>query len=387
MNHPHFDLIVVGAGVVGTFHAYHAAQLGKKVLLTEKDQYPVHATVRNFGQAVPSGMASDWFGFGTRTTEIYKEIQSEFDISVRNNGSVYIASDEDEQRLIHELKSSMDFRGYASQLLSARECIEKWPSLKSKYCKEAIFFPQEVSLEPEKMIHQVLKYIQNKFANLIYQPATTAIDCSLSGNCVTVATLNGQQFTAEKVVICNGGEFKLLFADLFSESGIVISKLHMMRTVPMPEVKLEGNILTGLTIRRYESFKECPSFASLTTPEHLQDLTQWGIHVLFKKATDGSVIIGDSHEYSDVNHSDDLGFNISQHINELIIAEASRIVNFNVRHIASSWAGFYPQHPEKDIVEYDLEDRIHIRTAIGGKGMTSAAGYAESSIHKIFHLS
>ena len=34
---PHFDLAVVGAGVIGTFHAYHALQKGKKDLLFERD--------------------------------------------------------------------------------------------------------------------------------------------------------------------------------------------------------------------------------------------------------------------------------------------------------------------------------------------------------------
>ncbi len=97
MKGPHYDLIVVGAGILGTFHAYHAARMGKKVLLTEKDQYPVNATVRNFGQVVPSGMSGKWLDYGRRSTEIYKSIQQEFDISVRQNGSVYIASDEEEQ--------------------------------------------------------------------------------------------------------------------------------------------------------------------------------------------------------------------------------------------------------------------------------------------------
>ena len=42
----HFDLIVVGGGIMGTFHAYHAAQRNKSVLLLEKDNFPVGATVR-----------------------------------------------------------------------------------------------------------------------------------------------------------------------------------------------------------------------------------------------------------------------------------------------------------------------------------------------------
>jgi len=158
----------------------------------------------------------------------------------------------------------------------------------------------------------------------------------------------------------------------------------MMRSIPMPSVALEGNILTGLTTRRYESFEHyCPSFKSIKTPEHYEELKKWGIHMLFKKAADNTIIIGDSHVYADVNHFDDLGFDLSHYINELMLEEAARIVDFDVRKLQTNWAGFYPQHPTKHIVTYDIDDRIHIRTAIGGKGMTASAGYAAESIKKI----
>src|ERR1700712_826411 len=100
-----FDLIIVGGGILGTFHAYHALLAGKKVLLLEKDNYPVGATVRNFGQIVTSGMTGEWFNYGVAGLDIYKSIQAQADITVRNNGTVYIASDDDEQTLIHELKA------------------------------------------------------------------------------------------------------------------------------------------------------------------------------------------------------------------------------------------------------------------------------------------
>ncbi len=387
MNDKHFDAIVIGAGVLGTFHAWHAARAGKKVLLLEKDQYPIQATVRNFGQIVPSGMSSDWFEFGVRGTALYKEIQKSFDISVRNNGSLYIASDQDETQLIHELFDVMRSRSYPCSLLSAAECLTRWPALRRDYCREALFFPTEISVEPDLMIHRILEFAVASQKTLSYRPSTTVTGCSPSGTQVIVSTHDGQLFTGDKAIICNGGEFKLLFPELFRRSGIEISKLQMMRTMPFPGVDLSGNILTGLTIRRYESFQECASFQSLKTPSHLKPFAAEGIHILFKQAVDNSIIIGDSHEYAGVEHADDLGFTVKQHINDLMLNEASRIVNFDVHRLAATWAGFYPQHPDKDIVEEDLEDCIHIRTAIGGKGMTSGAGYSEASIRKIFDLS
>nr|WP_276901135.1 TIGR03364 family FAD-dependent oxidoreductase [Pedobacter kyonggii] len=382
----HFDLIVIGGGILGTFHAYHALLSGKSVLQLEKDNFPVGATVRNFGQVVPSGMDAEWFGYGVAGLDIYKSIQQEFDISVQQNGSVYIASDNDEQTLIHELKAHYDTIGYETELLSQEAVLKKYPAIKSSYAKEAIFFPQEISVAPDQMIYRLHEYMQTKFAQYTLKYNSPVTSCESKGTGVEVGLRNNTElFTAVKAIICNGYEFKLLYPELFSESGIVVSKLQMMRSIPMPEVALAGNILTGLTTRRYESFEHyCPSFKSIKTPEHYEELKKWGIHILFKKAADNTIIIGDSHVYADVNHFDDLGFDLSHHINELMLEEAARIVDFDVRKLQSTWAGFYPQHPTKHIVTYDLDDRIHIRTAIGGKGMTASAGYAEESIKKIF---
>jgi FAD dependent oxidoreductase TIGR03364 len=378
------DLIVAGAGILGAFHAFHALRAGRRVTLLEKDQYPIGATVRNFGQVVTSGMSGRWFEYGRRSMEWYRSIQQETDISVRENGTVYIASDPDEQQLIHELKGIMDGKAYASELLDTDRCLEKWPALKRDYCREAIYFPDELSVAPEHMIYRLLAYMQQKFSAFTYRPHTAVLDCYPSGDGACVVTGSGEKLQAAKVVICNGGEYKLLFPELFRASGIVISKLQMMRTRPMPEVNLKGNILTGLTIRRYESFEECPSFQGAAVPERLKELQKWGIHILFKQADDGSIIIGDSHEYADVSHSDDLGFTVKQYVNGLMLEEARRIVSFDAGNLDTVWAGFYPQHKERDIVEEDLEGCIHIRTAIGGKGMTSGAGYAEESVKKIF---
>lgn len=382
----HYDLIVVGSGALGTFHAYHALKAGLSVLLVEMDPRPRQATVRNFGQVVPSGMSGRWFNYGLRSTAIYSEIQQTTDISVRNNGSVYIASNEDEVELLHELKSIMDGRDYPTELLSKEACVRKWPALNSSYCSEALFFPREVSVEPDKMIFRVLAFLQEKFESLDYRPATTVVACTSATQGVKVVTHTGDTFTGTKAIVCSGSEFRILFPDHFRNSGIVVSKLHMVRTVPMPEVSLPGNILTGLTIRRYESFTECPSSSALRTPDHLLELQKYGIHILFKQATDGSIIIGDSHEYSEANSLDPLDFSLSQYIQDIMLAEAQRIVTFNTSLLATKWAGYYSQHPEKDILELDISENIHVRTAIGGKGMTSAAGYSEQSIRKLFAL-
>ncbi|RZK76643.1 MAG: TIGR03364 family FAD-dependent oxidoreductase [Pedobacter sp.] len=376
-----YDIIIVGAGVLGTFHAYHALKLGKSVLHLEKDNFPVSSTVRNFGQVVPSGMEDKWFEFGRTSTNLYKEIQSAFDISVRKNGSLYVASDDDEVQLLQELKMHYDALDYNNEILDASEVLRRYPAFRKDYVKAGLFFPDEVSVEPDQMIHNLQAYMREHFKNYKVLYNQPVISCLPNAEGVVLQTSEGLSFEGKKAIICSGYEFKLLFPELFASSGIVVSKLQMMRTIPMPEIQLEGNILTGLTTRRYESFEHhCPSFSQIKTPEHYDELKKWGIHILFKKATDGSFIIGDSHEYAPCYQADQLGYEVKQYVNGLMLNEAQRIVNFDVNKIQNYWAGFYAQHPTEHIVSYDLNDSIHIRTAIGGKGMTASAGYAKESI-------
>ncbi len=373
-----FDLIIVGAGALGTFHAYHAAKAGRRVLLLEKDNRPVSATVRNFGQVVPSGLAGRWVGYGRRSLEIYQHIQAQTDISVRANGSVYVASDADEWQLLHELHDRFAAQDYASELLSRQAVLARFPLLRADYAVGGLVFSQEISVEPDRMIYRMIDYIRETYA-VTYRPNATVIDCQPDGSGATVTLAGGQRYSASKVLICSGHEFRLLFPDVFANSRLIVSKLQMLQTPPMPQVLVPGNLLTGLTIRRYESFRECPSFTALTTPDRLQPLQAQGIHILFKQAIDGSIILGDSHHYAGVQHVDDLGFDTHDAIDDLMLAEARRIVTFPIEQVARRWAGVYSQ-TDREIFEYDIDPTVRIITGIGGKGMTSGAGYAEASI-------
>ncbi|MBD2701479.1 TIGR03364 family FAD-dependent oxidoreductase [Spirosoma sp. BT702] len=374
-----YDLIVVGAGALGTFHAYHAAKAGLRVLLLEKDRFPVGATVRNFGQVVPSGLAGRWFDYGRRSLEIYRSIQQETDLSVRQNGTVYVASDADEWTLANELYDHYQQLNYSCELLNKKQCLVKYPTLQSNYPVGGLFFPSEMSVEPDQMIYRLITYIQKKY-NVEYQSGAAVIDVqsNYSGAILTLA--NRQRYQAGRILICSGHEVRLLFPDVLAEAGLIVSKLQMLLMAPVPGLNLPGNILTGLTIRRYEAFQNCPSYSSIQSPSQYSELQKWGIHILFKQATDGSIILGDSHEYANATQAEDLGFYTQDFINDLMLAEARRIVTFPLV-TKKTWAGFYSQ-TKAEIFEHDVDENIRIVTGIGGKGMSSGAGYAEQSLRE-----
>lgn len=379
-----FDLIVVGGGILGTFHAYHALKRNLKVALVEKNAQPQGATVRNFGQVVPSGMDLKWQNFGRESLAIYNELQSQTDLTIRKNGSVYLASNEEELKLINELYDINRKNGYESVLLSKNDCMKKFDGLRSDYCKGGLFFPEELSIDSGEMIVKLHKLLQEKLDLKIYNN-TTVIETYEDNNQCVAQTSDGQQLQAAKIIICGGHEFKTLYPNVFNESDLVVTKLQMLQTKAQGIYSLQGNILTGLSIRRYESFQECPSFReikALETPDSFEK--RYGVHILFKQALDGSIILGDSHEYASAKDSDALGYGLNMEIDEFMISEAKKIIDLPTYEIQRRWFGIYSQCKTKDIFEHNPSPNIHIITGIGGKGMTASGGFSKFNIDKIY---
>ena len=380
-----YDLLVVGGGVLGTFNAYHALNKGLRVAVLEQSNRPQGATTRNFGQVVPSGMNTKWQNFGRESLAIYKAIQKEFDITIRQNGSVYLASNAEEVQLIEELSAINKQNEYSSTLLTKAQCLEKYPGLQADYVKAGLFFPDEVTVEPRTMIHRLQQYlVEQKRLDLFTN--TKVVHLETLADQVEVTTAAGTAFYAAQVLICNGSDFKTLYPRLFAESDLQLSKLQMMQTKPQHNFELPGSILTGLSIRRYEAFYECPSFQAIKAQEDPEGLEKkWGVHMLFKQAADGSVILGDSHEYADADKIEDLGYDLNMNIDNFMIGEAKKIFDLPTYEIQDRWYGIYSQCKTQDIFLKDIGDRIHVATGIGGKGMTGSAGFAKHHLETILN--
>lgn len=381
----HYDLLIVGGGVLGTFHAYHALARGLRVAVLERNSQPRGSSVQNFGQIVPSGMDARWQILGRKSLEIYKSIQAEFDITVRQNGSVYLASDEEEMTLLEELAALNRARDYPSHLLTARECLHRYEGLRSDYCHGGLFFPEEITLEPRTALSRIQQFLVEQ-RGLDLFPHTLVVDVEANGEAgCRVVCSDRRTFHAEQVLVCSGYEFQALFPEVYAQSDLQAVKLQMLLLERQPAQRIPGSILTGLSIRRYESFHECPSFASIKAWEDpYSPAKRWGVHILLKQATDGSIILGDSHEYADAAQAEALGTETKAEINQFMLAEAAKIFDLQNWAVRETWNGTYAQCKSQDVFRHSLEDgRIHLLTGIGGKGMTGSAGFAAENLERL----
>jgi FAD dependent oxidoreductase TIGR03364 len=378
-----YDLIVVGGGVIGTFCALHALRKKKSVLLIEKDEVPFEASFRNFGQAVPSGQSMNkWFDYGRKSLKIYKDLQELTEISLVKQGSWYLASDDQELTLLEEMSQIFNERSYTNHLHSAADCIKSNPHFDKSYVKGGMFLPEEASLNPLVMVHRVREYMI-KSLGLHFMPNTAVIGLEKKRGIAKLVTAKNESIWADHIIIANGRDTQFLLPEHYRADELKISKLQMMRLAPQAKI-LKANILTGLTIRRYESFHSCPSYAKITANEHQQKLQAAGIHILFKQADDGSIILGDSHEYAPVHKQSKFGFEISTEINDMMLNEAKKILHLADWTVDSSWAGFYLQSTVADVFTKSVDNVIHIINGIGGKGMSTSPGFTEEYIQKLY---
>jgi glycine/D-amino acid oxidase-like deaminating enzyme len=136
--------------------------------------------------------------------------------------------------------------------------------------------------------------------------------------------------------------------------------------------------VSDLTLCHYPAFRECPSTPKLRArleaelPRH----RDWGVHVIAAQHEDGTLTLGDSHEYGV-----DFPPENAAEVEELILRSLGEFVRVPDLRIASRWQGVYLKSTvgQTQVVLHPRE-RVTMVTAMGGLGMTLSWGLAQATI-------
>lgn len=376
MAEGHADLAIVGAGIVGLAHAYHAARRGWSVVVFERSLQAQGASIRNFGMLWPIGQAPGRaYRIASRSREIWSDVIEQAKLWHDSSGSLHVAYQTDEMAVLEEFNERAPVLGYECQLLTSADVLERSPAVRSEGLLGALYSTTEMIVDPREVIAKLPAWLAERYG-VSFRFGRTV----LSVNLPKVVT-STETWHADRVVVCGGADFETLYPEIFAQSGLVRCKLQMMRTVPQPGGwRLGPALCGGLTLRHYAAFQGCDSLAAYRAriAHEMPEYDRWGIHVMVAQNGLGELIIGDSHEYSNIVDIFD-----KPEIDRLILDYLNTFCIVPEMRIAQRWHGVYAKHPEEIVFIHSPGPDAQIVASPGGAGMTLSFGIAEEVIGRL----
>lgn len=373
MNIPKYDLAIVGAGIIGLAHAYHAARRGWRVLVLERCQRPEGASVRNFGMLWPIGQpAGERLDLARRSLEFWRDVFRMVPDWLVPCGSLHLAYEPDEEAVLLEFLERSASDRPEIRWIGPDEVRRRAPRVRPYRLRGALWSPLETCVDPGRALAVIPAHLRLELGVEIEWGVTVveARPDSIRGG--------GRSWRADRVLVCGGDDLQTLCPEVLGAQGLVACKLQMMSTDPAPgEWRLGPMLAAGLTLRHYQAFEGCPSLPALRErfAREMPMYDYYGIHVMACQRDDGRLILGDSHQYGKRIDPFD-----SARINRLVLDYLDRFLDRGPLRPTNFWHGIYVKHPTEPWLVLHPEPGVTLVTGVGGAGMTLSFGLAERVI-------
>jgi FAD dependent oxidoreductase TIGR03364 len=359
------DVCVVGAGITGLAHAFEARARGLSVTLLERHTRCVGASVRNFGHVVVSAMADglaldcalaareQWLALGRRAG-----------LEVHEAGTLISARSEDELEVMAGFAADPR-RG--ARLVGAEELARLAP-LPAGGVVGGLHAALDLRVDPRRAVAALAALLESDpRVRILWNAPAVGVDSGVVES--TAGTVR-----APLVIVCPGPDYEWLGPELApSRRGLTRCKLQMLRVAAPFGRRYEPALLTGLSLLRYPGFTCQPGaerLAARIARERLE-LMAAGIHLIVTQLPNGDLVLGDTHEYGDTASPF-----ADEGLDELVLAEARRLLGAERLEVRERWHGVYPAAPgEPFVIEQPLPG-VAVVEIVSGVGMTTALGLA-----------
>ena len=369
-----FDVVVVGAGIVGLAHALAAARRGKRVAVIERDSAANGASIRNFGFVTVTGQeAGDCWSLARRSRDIWADVAGAAGIPVLHRGLVVAARRPEAESVIDAFLQTDMAEG--CRRLTPREARDFVPALREDRITAALYSPHEIRIESRQALPALARWLEEAHdVTFHWQTSVLGVDTP------RIATSAGD-FHAETVIVCPGDELTSLFADRMASHGVTRCKLHMLRVQPERTDPLNAAVMSDLGLARYHGYADLPVSASLKKrldaeqPDHRAN----GIHLIAVQSADGSLVVGDSHHYGDTPDPF-----IEQSINDLILDEMAEVLDLGAYQISENWIGTYAYARDRWRLTDAPDPATRIVVVTAGCGASTAFGIGEETMTSLY---
>jgi FAD dependent oxidoreductase TIGR03364 len=359
---PAFDLAVVGAGIVGLACALAGARRGLKVVVVDRSARACGASVRNFGLVTVTGQDPDsvWHR-ALRSREVWCEVAPRAGIEIVRRGLWVSARRDEAAAVLDAFMRSGTAEG--CELLSLAVARQASPELCTPGVKAVLRSPHELRVESRDAIPALAAWLTREHGVMFrWQTAVLGIESP------RVHTSRGE-LTAAMTVVCPGDDLVTLFPERLAAAHVGRCKLQMLR-LENPGFDLPATVMADLSLVRYGGFAGLAQATALRRrleseqPEYLRH----GIHLIIAQASDGSLVVGDSHHY---DAADDPAVN--ERVYDLLLEEYRAVMGRPAPAVRERWAGTYAVAERAVLVDCPAPD---VRLVLVTSGVGASVGFA-----------
>ncbi|MDI3421331.1 TIGR03364 family FAD-dependent oxidoreductase [Streptomyces luteolus] len=369
-------VVVVGAGVVGTMHAWQAVERGHEVVQIERETEARGASLRNFGQIWVSGRAGgEELETALRARELWEGIGARVPkLGFRANGSLTPVRTAAEIAVAEAALARTDAADRGYKLLTPTEARALNPALRGEF-EAALYCERDAAVEP-------------RTAQLALREALSASGryTFLGGREVrevigerAVRDDHGDVHSGDAVILCTGAWLGGLVRELAPDLPVRRVRLQMMQTDPLGE-QLTTSIADADSFRYYPAYQSEALDALNAGQAQTPTAAAHKMQLLMVQRKDGGLTIGDTHEYEHP-FAFDVVEEPYEHLKQVVEGFLGRPLP-RVRH---RWAGVYAQCTDTSRVVHrqQVRDGVWLVTGPGGRGMTCSPAIAENTANEI----
>lgn len=194
-----FDVLIVGAGIVGAACADEFARRGRRVAVIEADMAGGGATAAGMGHIVTMDDSDAQFALTRYSQQIWRGLRAELprEVEYEERGTIWVAADEEEMQEVHRKYEYYSTRDVPVEVLSPSSLREFEPNLKQGFLG-GLLVHEDAVLYPPCAAQFLLEQAQSSGATFFCgQPVKTM-------GMGSAELLDGTEFTGNIIVNATG---------------------------------------------------------------------------------------------------------------------------------------------------------------------------------------
>jgi len=362
--------VIVGGGVLGTMHAHQALARGWSVTHLERDLEARSATVRNFGMVWISGRApGDELAHALRSRALWEHVGAHVpEVGFDPQGSLLIVWEPDELAVLHEVMARPDAGQRGLGVVDQAEARRLNPTVRGELLA-ALHCSRDAKVEPASCLPGVRSWLTATNGDRYHYEAGCTVTAIGDG---FVVDSSGTRHDGDLVIVCPGATNDGPIAELIAGRPVRRVRLQMLST-EAPQAPLRTMLADSDSLRYYPAFAG-PARDRLAPPAPV--VTEHHMQMLCSQRTDGSLTLGDTHEYHEP-----FAVGVLDEPERHLLGQLGRILGTDPPPVLRRWAGVYSQSTDPERIWHCefVTGRTVVVTGPGGRGMTLAPAIAEQT--------